>query len=154
MSWWLWKSMHVSRESKAIKDGSCNNDRCWRPKKLMKLRCDGENRRALEALRCFSPLSAAPCLWGRIQCRKGWDKNLQTETAKERNVRLRRKECFKKKASKSHGQFKYDVMKSNSQEPFWWWDFSHRHSGVYSFLRKNNRKNELLLCLLKHLLKM
>lgn len=25
---------------------------------------------------------------------------------------------------------------SHLQEPFWWWDFSHRHSGVYSFLWK------------------
>ncbi len=32
----------------------------------------------------LSPLSDAPCLWGRIQYRKGWDKNLQTETEKER----------------------------------------------------------------------
>lgn len=33
------------------------------------------------------PLSAAPCLWGRIQCKKGWDKNLQTETARQRHAR-------------------------------------------------------------------
>lgn len=34
---------------------------------------------------CFLlPPLDAPCLWGRIQCRKGWDMNLQTETARQR----------------------------------------------------------------------
>lgn len=34
--------------------------------------------------------------------------------------------------------FRYYLTKSHSQEPFWWWDFSHRHSGVYSFLWDRN----------------
>lgn len=32
------------------------------------------------------------------------------------------------------------LLNRHLQEPFWWWDFSHRHSGVCSFLWKHNTK--------------
>lgn len=78
----------------------------------------------------LSPLSDAPCLWGRIQYRKGWDKNLQTETEKEREHLRNKTNTVVWKGSKSYLFVYY------SQEPFWWWDFSHRHSGVCNFLWK------------------
>lgn len=78
-----------------------------------------------------SPLSGAPCLWGRIRCKKGWDRNLQTETARDRKARC---DYTGRGSSSTQSQSKGRHL----QEPFWWWDFSHRHSGVYSFLWKHN----------------
>lgn len=69
--WWLWISMHICRESKAFKDGRLHVK--W---KMHDVKTSN-----------ILPLSGAPCLWGRIQCKKGWDKNLQTETVRESNAR-------------------------------------------------------------------